>query len=186
MMKKGFTLIELLIYFGLVAAILTAMVLITLDIILGNVKSSVEQEVLENIRYASYRIQFEIRNADSIDGSSSSFGINLATDSNKKVSFSAPAPYDPLEFRVKEGGKLQIRSLGEIEEGEEDDDLEWKSLTSSSVEVTNLTFTNLSDGSSESIRFVLIIKYKNPTGVSQWEKEITFEGGAQLRCQNCN
>lgn len=127
---------------GLVALFLTAAVTSTLDLILGNVKSSVQQEVQENLRYATHRIQFEIRNADSINEALSSFGVNLATNPAAKVSFTAPAPYNPLEFQVA-GGELQIKSAaGEVEEDEE---LEWRSLTGRTVEVTNLVFTNLSE-----------------------------------------
>src|SRR3990172_13222807 len=75
--KPAFTLIELLLYMGLVGIFLTAATTSMWDIILGNVKSSVEQEVQESLRYSSSRLGFEIRNADSV-GSSSDFDINLA------------------------------------------------------------------------------------------------------------
>lgn len=178
---RGFTLIELLLYMGLVALFLTAATTSTLDVILGSVKSSVQQEVQENLRYATHRIQFEIRNADSINTTQSNFGVNLATNPSTKVSFSAPAPYNPLEFIVK-SGVLQIRStIGGDDAEDEDDDENFKPLTSNLVEVTSLIFSNLTDGSSENIRFTITIRYKNPSGRSQWDKSATFEGGANLR-----
>ena len=57
----------------------------------------------------------------------------------------------------------------------------WGALTSSAVEVTNLIFTDLSDSASENAKFIITIRYENPGGRSQWEKEETFEGAAQLR-----
>ncbi|NIT04371.1 hypothetical protein GTO10_05685 [Candidatus Saccharibacteria bacterium] len=168
--KKGFTLIELVLYTGLLMLFLTAATTALWDIILGNVKSSVEQEVQENLRYGAHRIQFEIRNSDSINAGASSFGVNLATNPALKVSFAAPNPYNPVEFRVSEG-------VLEIKTGSG----EWTALTSAAVEVTDLTLADLSDSDSENVEFTLTLRYKNPSGRSQWEKEATFEGAANLR-----
>jgi prepilin-type N-terminal cleavage/methylation domain-containing protein len=167
--KLGFTLIELLIYMGLVGIFLTAATTSMWDIILGNVKSSVEQEVQESLRYASHRLSFEIRNANSI-GSSSDFDANLAATPGAVLSLNSPSPNDPTEFRVNNG-------LLQIKQGSGD----WTSITSSAVEVTNLVFTDLTDVSSENIKFTVTINYLNPSGRSEWEKEATFESGGQLR-----
>jgi len=167
---KGFTLIELLIYVALVSLFLTTATTALWDVILGNVKSSVQQEVQENLRYASHRVQFEIRNSNSVNTGSSSFGVNLASNPAAKLSLSAPAPDNPLEFRVS-GGFLQVNRGG----------AGWGNLTSNAVEITNLTLTDLSDGESESVRFVLTLRYINPGNRSQWDKEATFEGSATLR-----
>ncbi|MDP2366126.1 MAG: prepilin-type N-terminal cleavage/methylation domain-containing protein, partial [Ignavibacteria bacterium] len=105
--KVGFTLIELLLYMGLVAIFVSAATIALLDITSGSTKSSVEQEVQENLRYTSYRIQFEWRNADAINPDSS-FGTNLATNPALIVSLTSPSPNNPTEFRV-EGGILQIK-----------------------------------------------------------------------------
>src|SRR3989344_5557632 len=96
--KTGFTLIELLIYMGLVALFVSAATISLLDIISGSNKSSVEQEVQENLRYVAYRIQHEVRNADSIS-SGSDFGVNLASNPALTLSLSVPSPDDSLDFR---------------------------------------------------------------------------------------
>lgn len=165
----GFTLIELLIYVGLVSIFLTAATSSLLDIVFGSVKSSVEQEVQENLRYVTQRVQFEIRNADTIN-SGSSFGINLASDSTKSLSLATPSPNNPTEFRVS-GGILQIKQGSGS----------WTVLTSSVLEVTNLVFTKLSDSNSENISFTVTVKYRNPSGRIEWDKTSTFEGASQLR-----
>ena len=167
--KTGFTLIELLIYMGLVALFVSAATISLLDIISGSNKSSVQQEVQENLRYATYRIQYEVRNADSIAGGSD-FGINLASNPALTLSLSVPSPDDSIDFRVEEG-TLQIK------QGSGD----WTALTSAALEVTNLVFTDLTDSSSENVEFTVTVRYRNPSGRSEWEKEATFEGGAQLR-----
>jgi len=177
--QGGFTLIELVLYIGLLALFLSAATVALWDIILGNVKSSVEQEVQENLRYAAHRVQFEVKNSDSINDGASSFGVNIATNPALKVSFSAPAPYNPIEFKVLDG-VLQIR-MGDDDGDGEDEEAEWAPLTSAAVEVTGLTFTNLSDSTSQNVKLVLTLRYINPSGRSQWDKEATFESAAQLR-----
>ena len=155
---KGFTLIELLLYMGLVALFLTATIYFAWDVVLGNVKAGVHQEVQENLRSAAHRIQFEIRNADSINTVS------------PILSLTAPSPNNPTEFRLSNGTL-------EIKQGSGS----WTPITSSAVEVTSLTFTDLTDTSSENIRFILTIRHRNPSGRSEWEKEATIESSAQIR-----
>src|SRR3989304_4195644 len=144
---KGFTLIELLIYLALVSIFLTAATTSMWDIILGNTKSSVEQEVQESLRYASHRLSFEIRNANSI-GASSDFGVNLAATPGAALSLNSPSPDNPTEFRVNNG-------LLQIKQGSGD----WTTITSSALEVTNLVFTNLTVDSSENIKFTVPVNY---------------------------
>jgi type II secretory pathway pseudopilin PulG len=166
--RSAFTLIELLLYLGLVSIFLTALVYFSWDVILGNVKARVHQEVQENIRFAAHKIQSASRNADGIGDSA--FGVNLAANPGAAVSLAGDGPSYPLQVRV-EGGVLQIKHGGGI----------WLSLTSSLVEVTELSFTNLSDTDSENVRFTLTIRHRNPSGKSEWDKEATFETSAQLR-----
>lgn len=169
--RGGFTLIEILLYVGLVALFLTAATSAAFTFIFGNTKSDVEQEVQENLRYAVYRINFEIRNANSVNAGSA-FGVNFATDPALILSLSTSDPSrNPTDFRVS-GGALQL-GKGSPET--------WTSLTSSAVEVTNLIFTNLSDSASENVRFTVTVKYRNPSGRQEWEKSATFEGAAQIR-----
>jgi len=166
---RGFTLIELLLYMALVSIFLTAATTSMWDIILGNTKSSVEQEVQESLRYASHRLSFEIRNANSI-GASSDFGVNLAATPGAALSLNSPSPDNPTEFRVNNG-------LLQIKQGSGD----WTTITSSALEVTNLVFTNLTDDSSENIKFTVTVNYLNPGDRSELEKSATFESASQLR-----
>ncbi len=165
----GFTLVELLLYISLVAIFVSAATVSLLDIILGSTKSSIQQEVQENLRYASQRIQFEIRNADTINPGSS-FGTNLVLNPATVVSFVSSSPNNPTEIRVSEG-------ILQIKQGSGD----WTALTSSTLEVEELVFTDLSDTGSENVRFTVTVRYRNPDVRSEWEKEATFETAAQLR-----
>lgn len=167
---KGFTLIELLLYCGLVAIFLTAVIYFAWDVILGNVKAGTHQEVQENLRFASHRIEIEIKSAGTIDTAGSNFGVNFAANPEARLSLLGSAPYYPIKFRVDQGA-LQVNQGGG----------DWTSLTSSLVEVTDLTFTDLTDVESENIHFTLSIRHRNPSGRSEWEKEDTFESSVQLR-----
>ena len=168
--RQGITLIELLLYTGLVSVFLTAAVYFAWDVIFGGIKGGVHQEVQENLRFAAHRIQVEVRGADSINTSESDFGVNLATNPGTEVTFSGSAPDYPAKFRVDQG-------ILQIKRGVES----WISLTSGLVEVSDLSFTDLTDSNSENVKFTLKIKYKNPSGKQGWEKEATFRGGAQIR-----
>jgi type II secretory pathway pseudopilin PulG len=168
--RKAFTLIELLLYLGLVSVFMTAVVYFTWDVVLGNVKARVHQEVQENIRFAAHKAQLAVRNANSINAGESDFGVNLAANPGTTLSLLGTGSYYPVQLRV-EGSVLQIRHGGGS----------WISLTSSLVEVIDTTFTNLSDAVSENIRFTLTIRHRNPSGKSEWDKEATVETSAQLR-----
>ena len=167
---KGFTLIELLLYMGLVAIFLTATVYFAWDVVLGNVKAGVHQEVQENLRFASHKVQVEVRNAVNINTAESNFGINLAPNPGAKLSLAGPAPYYPAEFRIDQGALQLKRGVGS-----------WIALTGRLVEVTNLTFTNLTDENSEVVQFILTVRYRNPSGRSEWAKEASFETSVQIR-----
>jgi len=166
----GFTLIEIVLYVSLVALFLTPLIYFAWDVILGNIKAGVHQEVQENLRFVSHRLWFEIRSADSINTAESDFGVNLAANPGTGFALLGSAPHYPAEFRVDQGVLQVKRGAGD-----------WISLTSSLVEVTNLTLTNLTDAGSENIHFILTIRHRNPSGRSEWEKEETFEASAQIR-----
>ena len=162
--------IEIIIYIALLGIFLSAATVSLWDIILGNVKSSVQQEVQESLRYSSYRILYEVRSALGVNASST-FGANLAQNPANTLSLAASAPDNPVEIRVQ-NGILQIKRGA----------LDWGNVTGSAVEITNLTFTEIDDPDGEhSVSFVLTIRYVNPSGRSQWEKEATFQGSATLR-----
>ena len=64
---RGFTLIELLIYTALAGMFLTGVTYFAIGLLNGQAKTLVEQEVNDNLRNATRRIVFEIRNAQGIN-----------------------------------------------------------------------------------------------------------------------
>ena len=105
-----------------------------------------------------------------INTAESNFGINLAPNPGAKLSLAGPAPYYPAEFRIDQGALQLKRGVGS-----------WIALTGRLVEVTNLTFTNLTDENSEVVQFILTVRHRNPSGRSEWAKEASFETSVQIR-----
>jgi len=164
----GFTFIELILYIALLSIFISGAVLFAWDIIYGRVKSSVQQEVSQNLRLASKRIVYEIRNAQGVNSIGPSL-ISLAmTD----------AARNPTVFDVS-SGRLRIGygSSGSCPSTSP------CPLTSNDVTVTNLTFTNLSTGGGESvnIRFTITLESNNPSGRQEWEKSQTYTTSVELR-----
>jgi len=155
----GFTFIELILYTALIAVFLTGAVYFAWDVIYAQTKSTVEQEVIENARFALQRIQTEIRNADEI--------LNLSPSSLELDSGSLG-----LTTIFLEAGVIKINQGGTI-----------SALTNSQVEATGLSFVNhsTSDNKSKNIEFSLTIKHKNPEQKKEWEKTVIFNSSAEIR-----
>lgn len=164
----GFTLIELIIYIALVSIFISGAILFAWDIIYGRVKSGVQREVTQNLRLASKRLVYEIRNASGINSVSTST-ISLVMDDSDR---------NPTVFDVS-GGRLRIGygSSGGCPTTNP------CSLTSDEVTVTNLAFTDLSSSGGESvnIQFTITLESNNPSGRQEWEKSQTYTTSVELR-----
>ena len=82
-LKRGFTLIEMILYIAIVSIFLTGLVYFTWDLIYGRLKSYIQQEVNQNIRFASARIIYEIRNAKSVNSPTSGSSETLSLTMSK-------------------------------------------------------------------------------------------------------
>lgn len=165
--SSGFTLIEVIIYVALVSVFISGAIFFAWDIIYGRVKSQVQIEVNQNLRLASDRISFEIRNADSINSVSGS-SLSLSVSDSVR---------DPTVFDVS-GGRLRIGYGGAgpcpITSP--------CNLTSDLVTVANLTFTDLSVGiESANVRFTITVASNNPSGRQEWERSQTYSTAVELR-----
>lgn len=157
--EKGFTFIELILYTALVSIFLTSAVYFAWNVIYGQVKSTVQQEVSENLRFVSGRIQAEIRNAQEINNiSSNSIELDSGLIGTTTISL--------------------IDQTVQITQGEQTSD-----LNSDKVEVTELLFTNLSsdDQKSKNVKFSLALRYKNSNDRQEWDKEGAIETTVELR-----
>lgn len=166
--NSGFTFIELILYIALISIFIGGAVLFAWDIIYGRVKSGVQQEVSQNLRHASGRIIYEIRNAQGVNSIGPSL-ISLAmTDLARN-----PTALDVYDGRLRIGygssGSCPTTSPC--------------TLTSDEVTVTNLTFTDLSSSGGESVnvQFTITLESNNPGGRQEWEKTQTYSTSVELR-----
>lgn len=163
--QRGFTLIELILYIALVSIFMGGSILFVWDVIYARVKSTVQLEVSQNLRLASQKISYEIRNAN---------GLNSLTASSLSLSSSDPAR-DPTVFdiagdRVRvgygSGGQCPTTSPCEI--------------TSNLVAATQLQFTDLSTGSG-SINIGFSLTLENTAGRKSWQESKTYSTSVEIR-----
>lgn len=148
-LHRGFTLIETLIYIAVVGMTVTSLVLFTVSLSNSRTKTYVVQEVHANTRVALDTMERTIRNAESVEVASSTFGV----DPGVLVLRMADPLKDPTVIQLDADDGALI-----ISEGEGDA----VSLTSSQAVVQNLVFTNLTASSSrEHIRIEMTMGFKN-------------------------
>src|SRR5688572_31439407 len=104
MRTKGFTLIEFLLYFGLLAMVMGAVTVFTVDVVRSRNKTRVVAEVEQNARFGMSRILRSIRQADALDVGGSTFDADAGVLS---LEMAAPAA-DPTVFDLS-GGVLRIK-----------------------------------------------------------------------------
>lgn len=147
--KKGFTLIELIIYIALVSFFLIKATDFTLNIIYGREKTQRQQNVSENGRYALGRIAFEIRNADDILSVSAN-SLSLANSQDGDIT---------IDLDLE-----QVRAVRNSET---------TYFTNNQVNVSSLTFADLSSSGSKNVYVEL--------AVSDNEIQQTYETTAEIR-----
>lgn len=165
---KGFGFIELIMYVAIVAIVLSGAVIFGWNMIFGGVKSRTEQEVNYNLKLASERIIYEIRNASGIN-SVAATSISLAN---------VNTALNPTVIDLS-GGRIRIGqgSAGNCPTTSP------CFLTSSRVNVTNLTFTNMnSTGNlSQNIKFNINMSSVNPGTRAEWNFSQSYFGAAEVR-----
>ncbi len=162
--NKGFGLIELILYIAIISIFISAAVLFAWDIIYGRVKSQVQLEVNQNTRIIAQRITNEIRNATAINSVAGS-SISLV---------SADPAKDPTNITLTNG---QI-TIGQGSGGNCPTSNPC-ALTSSEVTATDLTFTNLSQGNSQNIKFSFTIE--SNADRPEWQKTQTYTSSVELK-----
>lgn len=166
--KQGFGFIELIMYVAIVAIVLSAAVVFGWNMIFGAVKSRTEQEVNYNLKFASERIIYEIRNASGIN-SVAATSISLAN---------VNTALNPTVIDLS-GGRIRIGqgSAGSCPTSSP------CFLTSSRVNITNLVFTNMSSSGnlSQNIKFNIDMSSVNPGTRTEWNFSQSYSGAAEVR-----
>lgn len=140
--NSGTTFVELILYIALLSVFIGGAITFSWDIIYGRVKSNTQRVVSQNLRLATERIAYEIRNATAVTVNNSSTVTLTLSDAARN-----PTIIDLNSGRIRIGvgsglgGQCSTSSRC--------------FLTSNELTISNLTFTNLSSGTSTNIKFSL-------------------------------
>ena len=163
--QKGFTLIETLIYIGIIGAVVASFVVFSMSITNSRNKTYVVQEVQANGRTALSIMTQKIRAASSVTTGSCTF------DS------------DPGELYLVIDGTTNIINLDaddgvlQLTAGAADP----VAITTDEVQVTNLVFTDLTDGDRDNIRIEMTAAYNNLGTDVEYTYSENFQTAVSLR-----
>jgi len=164
--NRGFTLIELILYIALVSIFISAAITFAWDIIYGRAKSQVQLEVLQNLKLVSQKINYEIRSASAIN-SVTATSLSLA---------SLDAAHNPTVIdlnagavRIGYGADANCPSSSPC------------SVTSNLVNVSSLTFSDLSTSVVDNIAYSLTIEANNLGGRQEWQFTKSYRSAVTRR-----
>ena len=165
--QKGFTLVELIVYIAIVTVFISGAILFTWDIIYGRVKSKVQRDLNQNMRFSVKRINFEIKNAS---------GLNYV-NSNEICLANTDSSYNPV--RIYESGQRLYIAWGG---GSVDCTTMTFSepLISTDVVVSNLSFLELSSNP-QSININYEITLESVGDRTEWKDSQTYTSSVELR-----
>jgi len=170
--KKGFTLIELVIYVTTFAIVTTLVTLFVFSLIRVQTKIRIIKEVSESTTRAMELMLWEVRNAEDIYLSTSSFNNHpgqLSLVANQNTPDGENITY--LDFYLDQDDLLCMKR--------EDNNPE--PLVSNNIKVTNLVFTHLTVDEVESVQIELSAIY-NPSGPNiAYQATTTLTSSAVLR-----
>lgn len=171
---RGLTLIESLLYIALVSGVVIAASIFAWNIIGSKTKSTSIREVDSQATFALERILRTARMSNGIVGTSST-DVNLAEAGQSSESFGLlmPTPATtPVVFTVDQG-VLMMSQGGNTP----------LALTSNRVQVTDLSFTDLSDNDGQTVHISvdLTLQHVNPEQRQEYQAVRTLHGAAELR-----
>jgi prepilin-type N-terminal cleavage/methylation domain-containing protein len=164
-LQRGFTMLELLIYIGIVSLVVAALSQVGFNVLYGEAKLNSLFETNYNLRFVQGKITKIIREAQTIDTP----GGSGETTSKLEVTAS-----DSTTIEVSlDAGRIFI------ERGTD----ERQALTSESIKVTNLEFTNTARDESlpAMIRIKIEAKTRNQEGLSFYDYDQTIFASAGVR-----
>lgn len=163
--QSGFTLIELLLYVAIVSTILISLVGFFGVVIDARAKNKTVAEINQQGAIAMDTILHTIRTATSITtpaaagtGSSLTLVVPTASLSPTIINLSSTT------LQVKEGSAAAV------------------SVTSPDIQVTSLTFKNLTrSGTNGIVQVSMTLTYANPSNRNEYDYQRTFTGSAEVR-----
>jgi len=162
-MKKesGLTLIEIIIYIAIVGLMSTALTMMMMNIMSLKSKTMVMQEVNSSLRLIVDKLNYEIKNAKSLNSTTASSVTINTQDSTRNTTIFA---LNTGNIRMTVGSTIA-------------------NLNSNLVNISAFTITNLSsgDGKTANINYVITGNYINPGGRSEFNYSATMEGSSEVR-----
>ncbi len=163
--ERGFTLIETLLYLAVAGSILLVIAAFLAALLQTRVKHQTITEVQQQGMFAMRRIAQNIKKAEAINSPAQG-----ETSSELSLSLSDPEN-NPTVFNLDNGTLTE--SLGG--QGLVD-------LTAPNISVTELRFTNVSQGSSAlAVKIEMLLSYKGLSGRNEYDYQTWFYDTASLR-----
>jgi type II secretory pathway pseudopilin PulG len=164
--KRGFTLIEFLIYSVIVSFIVGSLVLTGVNIMQARARINITEEVNHNARAILNMITNHIRQAEGVI-------YPAPGDSGNYLSLEMPiSDFSPTIFEVDENGTLMVRRKDDVA----------SSITSETVIVSDLVFTNLSyTDTPGTVKIVITIEYSNLSERTEYDFEKIFYTTENIR-----
>lgn len=164
--NKGFTLVEIIISLLIFALILLAVISFFLTINASNLKTTADREALENARRVLDEITYEIRSATSIYTPSTTAN-QLSLETSRYLPSGETDTFIDF-FLCGSAVCLKKESQNPI------------ALTSDSVHVANLTFSQISTGANPSVQVNLTVNYSNSSNPQNYSS-ISLTSTASVR-----
>lgn len=157
--RKGFTLVEMILYIAIVSVLLVGITYLFLDVLQSQKKDVAGKEVNDSVRFISAQLIRDIRSAESI-GSVSPLALTLMM------------PGDDVMYIFDQPNEMLIRQIGSATPVK---------VHSDSVLVSG-AFNDLSYLTrSANIAATLVISYRNPDNLSEYNASSTIRFSAELR-----
>jgi len=169
--QKGYSLINLILYTALVALTVVFITQFTFTVLVLRNKTAAQRAVWENARYVMERMVHQIRAANTLDLPYSDFIASPGTLALLTNIYDIDEPQVRVIFFV-DGNKRLIFSR----EGYTDE-----MITDEMVEISALTLTRYTDGTSESIRIVLTLDAKSPSSRFDYQATYTLATSILIR-----
>ena len=170
-LTRGFSLIEMLVYISVLTIILTSVFSFLIWVAHSSKKVSTMKEALDNARRAMEIMTYEIKGASNVYAPTSVFGSSPGQLSLKTARYlPADETSSYIDFYIC-GTRLCLKKESQNP----------IALTSDSVEINNLTFTQSVTGSGVAVRIDLGVRYKNPHNRPEYDSAVNLQSAASIR-----
>lgn len=166
-MKKGFTLLEVLVYLVVVLIIISVIISFVFWLIRSNTKNRITRETTDAAKRAMQIITHETKSANSIY-------TPVTTDDQLSLETHNYLPEQEINSYIDFyicGDSLCMKK-------ESQDPIK---IIPDDIEITNLFFTYILSGETQSIRVSLTLDYKNTSGRSEYETSVSLKSSISLR-----